>query len=279
MNQSIRACRVCGIIRAENGAGKRPVMCKDCYNEHRRTKRASSAVDPTCVKCGKQFARRTNSDKLCSPECKYEWDCLRRGSKPLETIKCADCGIDFRQKRVSSKHCSTACSRSARYKVLREQPGFLESRRDKQRMYRYASIDTALAREAEWRANNREAARAASLRWWNENRLRQSPGWWRKYPEKHAAKQRARSRLVREATPYVIMHSVVDARLRAFGYLCWICGGHGDTIDHVKPLSKGGLNIPANMRPACRRCNSRKRDMWLGASRLSELAESIRNSY
>ncbi|MGX7727586.1 HNH endonuclease [Rhodococcus sp. 5G237] len=34
------------------------------------------------------------------------------------------------------------------------------------------------------------------------------------------------------------------------------------TVDHVKPINKGGPHMLANLRPACGPCNSRKRDQW-----------------
>lgn len=48
------------------------------------------------------------------------------------------------------------------------------------------------------------------------------------------------------------------ARWQYYGGMCWMCHGPADTIDHVIPLARGGSNIPANLRPACLRCNSRK---------------------
>ena len=49
------------------------------------------------------------------------------------------------------------------------------------------------------------------------------------------------------------------ARIAMYGGICWICRvAAGTTIDHVIPLSKGGTNWPANLRPACKACNSRK---------------------
>lgn len=43
---------------------------------------------------------------------------------------------------------------------------------------------------------------------------------------------------------------------------CWMCGGLPETVDHVKPLAKGGAHILANLRPACWSCNSSKRESW-----------------
>ncbi len=53
------------------------------------------------------------------------------------------------------------------------------------------------------------------------------------------------------------------ARLRreifdAWGSSCAYCGGHADTLDHVRPLAHGGQTVPANLIPACRCCNYSK---------------------
>ncbi len=50
----------------------------------------------------------------------------------------------------------------------------------------------------------------------------------------------------------------LQARIDYYGGLCWMCKNVADTIDHVKPITRGGTNWPANIRPACRSCNSRK---------------------
>ena len=57
----------------------------------------------------------------------------------------------------------------------------------------------------------------------------------------------------------------VQARIDYFGGRCWICGGeNADQIDHVKPISKGGLHTPANMRPTHALCNMSKGATWEG---------------
>lgn len=47
-------------------------------------------------------------------------------------------------------------------------------------------------------------------------------------------------------------------RMKFWGERCWVCKGPFDAIDHVFPLSNGGTNWPANLRPICRRCNAVK---------------------
>lgn len=43
-----------------------------------------------------------------------------------------------------------------------------------------------------------------------------------------------------------------------YGGRCCYCRRRADTIDHVVPLSRGGSNDVANMRPCCRGCNAAK---------------------
>lgn len=64
----------------------------------------------------------------------------------------------------------------------------------------------------------------------------------------------------------------IRARIEYYGHKCWMCGAPWTCIDHVKPLSLGGSNWPANLRPACRSCNARKHNRWYGVARLREVA-------
>jgi 5-methylcytosine-specific restriction endonuclease McrA len=52
------------------------------------------------------------------------------------------------------------------------------------------------------------------------------------------------------------------ARWAMWGNRCWMCGDPATCVDHVKPLSKGGSNWPANLRPACTDCNAWKFTRW-----------------
>ncbi len=44
------------------------------------------------------------------------------------------------------------------------------------------------------------------------------------------------------------------------GHSCAYCGARADTIDHVRPRSRGGLHVWTNVVAACARCNHRKGD-------------------
>lgn len=47
------------------------------------------------------------------------------------------------------------------------------------------------------------------------------------------------------------------------GHTCAYCGIKADTIDHVRPRSRGGLHVWTNVVAACARCNHRKGDRLL----------------
>lgn len=47
-------------------------------------------------------------------------------------------------------------------------------------------------------------------------------------------------------------------------HACAYCGGRADTIDHVRPRSRGGIHAWTNVVAACARCNHRKGDRLLG---------------
>lgn len=51
-----------------------------------------------------------------------------------------------------------------------------------------------------------------------------------------------------------------DALLERFNGGCAYCGGAAETWDHIVPVSQGGRTEPGNVVPACRSCNSRKKD-------------------
>jgi 5-methylcytosine-specific restriction endonuclease McrA len=54
----------------------------------------------------------------------------------------------------------------------------------------------------------------------------------------------------------------LKARWDYYGHKCWICKLTASETDHVIPLSKGGSNWPANLRPICKQCNVRKGNKW-----------------
>ena len=51
-----------------------------------------------------------------------------------------------------------------------------------------------------------------------------------------------------------------EALLEKYGGRCVYCSGAADSVDHLLAVSKSGRTTPGNVVPACRSCNSKKRD-------------------
>jgi 5-methylcytosine-specific restriction endonuclease McrA len=89
----------------------------------------------------------------------------------------------------------------------------------------------------------------------------------KKYREEHREVYREsgrRTRARRAGVPVsVIPVSLIGAKVAYWGRKCWVCKAENPSeMDHVKPVSKGGAHILANLRPICGSCNRSKRDRW-----------------
>lgn len=85
----------------------------------------------------------------------------------------------------------------------------------------------------------------------------------RRYYEKHKDVYQAqfhRRRARRLSAQGCCSVEQMRGRIEMFGARCWICHQPYQAMDHVIALTRGGTNWPANMRPICKSCNSRKLD-------------------
>jgi 5-methylcytosine-specific restriction endonuclease McrA len=101
-----------------------------------------------------------------------------------------------------------------------------------------------------WYRDNPEKAQAINRRWREANKAKQAV---------YANQRRARLRSVLRI-PYTA--DQLDQRMSMFGHACWMCGGPYEEADHVKPVVAGGPDVLANLRPACKSCNSSKAGRW-----------------
>lgn len=115
-----------------------------------------------------------------------------------------------------------------------------------------------------WRAENREKARQISRDHDERNRekRRKRVREYRKGNlERHAETQRRRRELAASTMVAEFTYEQLQQRLSMYSG-CWVCGNEATEVDHVKPLSKGGWHILANLRPICKPCNGKKWAKW-----------------
>jgi 5-methylcytosine-specific restriction endonuclease McrA len=134
-----------------------------------------------------------------------------------------------------------------------------------------------------WRHRESEKVRAASWYWDNLERASRNA---KKWDERNPGRRSMDSKLWKQNNPGRIRilnfnrkasklealgissDSQILNRIEVFGSRCWVCGNdwvsgrNRNAIDHVKPLNSGGSNWPANLRPICKSCNSRKNKKW-----------------
>lgn len=80
----------------------------------------------------------------------------------------------------------------------------------------------------------------------------------RSHPEYRNAKNHRR-RALRIGAIGSCSTEQLKARFEFYGNRCAYCGAPATDGDHVIALARGGSNWPANIRPACKSCNSSKR--------------------
>lgn len=121
-----------------------------------------------------------------------------------------------------------------------------------------------------WQASNHDRRYSKYIsyieNYYQEHRdrfIEQGRVWRKTNPHKVKALNNKRRAREQEATGAdYTTDAMIAARWDYFGGTCWVCGGPAEAIDHVKPLKKGGAHLPCNLRPICKRCNSKKSAKW-----------------
>jgi 5-methylcytosine-specific restriction endonuclease McrA len=146
--------------------------------------------------------------------------------------------------------------------------------------YYHANRDAVLERQRAWQADHREyfqdyhrankarqnaqVMAAAKERYATDPEFRAAQvanvrQWRRKNPDKHQA-HNAKRRALKLESGGVVTAAEWAALKAKYGHRCLSCSRQLDrlTMDHVVPLSEGGLHAIDNIQPLCRSCNSRK---------------------
>ena len=143
--------------------------------------------------------------------------------------------------------------------------------REAMREYYYANWEQRRAAAKAWTEKNKDKKKATDRAWYEQNRDRvaaNSRAWGKRNPDKRKAIAVA-NRAARENAPGVCTAAQLRSRVAFYGNRCAYCGGPYEHLDHVIPVSRGGSNWPANLRPACAKCNgmkhSKKLQEWKAA--------------
>lgn len=201
---------------------------------------------------------------------------------------CKPCMREYRARWVKAnperaqQHSATYYSKS-RDEILARTKARRAAKPEPIREYYRAKKDEFAARNARRRAEKPAETKAYNDAWRaaNKRRYRFTNKVWRDaHPERHRAAIDAwktanrdlvraiarRSAAKRKATlanvPSTVTHDDIAESVSYFGGRCAYClrADLPLEIDHVTAIASGGWDVPENIVPACKSCNSRKSD-------------------
>ena len=124
--------------------------------------------------------------------------------------------------------------------------------------YRARTVEQRAAYNKRYRTENRDRHLMYNRAWNRANRDRTGEAL-RRYRAAHREQIAVTKALRRKLRGNTELARRVMERVKFYGGRCYYCGAAADTLDHRIPICRGGTNLPANLVPACRSCNSRKR--------------------
>lgn len=164
--------------------------------------------------------------------------------------------------------------RMERYRAAKGDPMFIRAmtreaqrrwREDNREAIQQAAREAARETRRRYREANREAIQEKRRRYYEDNRetIRERTRRWRDANREQVQHlKRTRKRLRRAANRRALVPLTLatqQQRFALFANRCAYCAGSGPlAVDHVQPLSLGGLDTPDNIAPACTSCNSSK---------------------
>lgn len=236
-------------------------------------------LEGVCAYCGKPFRRNRgparDAAKYCSRECNFAAQSERKAErdrrkreerqKELECV-CARCGRTFTAKRVKIKYCSKECCYEANKEKARERmrvsrpliftPKKVKCRwcgKEFETQYKKSKVFCSDAcKKAKQKEDDRKISRLRGCR----------------------ARKRLVGKIVDKDITMAKLLKRDKGRCKLCGGLVDVndyeivnnhvkCGSRYPTIDHIIPLSQGGLHSWANVQLAHFLCNSYKGDSFL----------------
>ena len=181
-----------------------------------------------CERCGDWFESRHSAHVLCGDPCAHaRW--VERGRRPADPtlVPCACCRDVFLRVNPKRRYCSARCKNLATAR-------------------RHKKNERDRVRQRDWARSHRD-----------EN-TRRSSEWARAHPDRRRSIAHARRARERGA-PGRWTGDEWAALVRRHEGRCAYCGCAGElTVDHRRPLIRGGSNAIENILPACGWCNRSK---------------------
>jgi 5-methylcytosine-specific restriction endonuclease McrA len=245
-------CKTCKAEMVTNPKGRKRLYCSDSCKPYKY--KAKGAGLSACQVCGASLTNvgtpgrpKRNCSRLCRGRAQ-----LSKHWKPKTKRNCQICNKTFETALDHQKNCSKECNRQSQ---------IARSRNEWKRNLEAKYPDRTRTVDCGWCGEPRTFKIGESV----VNAY---------HPDCSKEAQRARYRIktVKRRNKLVKPSRLAaDEVFRTYGPNCHICelpidhslprtSKEGLTVDHVIPLSKGGLDTMDNLRPAHWSCNRRKAD-------------------
>lgn len=161
-------------------------------------------------------------------------------------MQCEICKKEYEQKHFNQRYCSDECKKVARANTVKK----------------YKQSKKGIATRKRWYKNPKRQE--------IENRYRSKPRSKKfavkrttRYYKRHPEKKKQRDKKYGYSRRGYNAGYIDWEKVNGLPDICCKCGSDEDiTIDHIKPLSKGGTNDIKNLQKLCRRCNASKGNKW-----------------
>jgi 5-methylcytosine-specific restriction endonuclease McrA len=130
--------------------------------------------------------------------------------------------------------------------------------------YRNNNAEKIKTKRAEFRKSNIDALRIAGRKHYAENAEKIRASDHKRYlenPNRRYSmwlKSQRRRAIEKEKSHGCVVKNTIDAIILLNNNSCVYCGGPYEHIDHIMPLTLGGMNCIENLTTACARCNMSK---------------------
>jgi uncharacterized Zn-finger protein len=186
-----------------------------------------------CIQCGKEFESKCGSKNQTCKECKEK---AKTKKEALKINICQYCGKEFKAK-IKRKYCNKECQYKAAAESIKQ---------------RYRDKNNVVLDERPCKECGRLFIPKYSFKVCCSDKCEQDY----KHMIHHKRREETQKGIV-----FLNTGQWSKAR-KYFKYKCAYCGKHSENIEleHFKPFIKGGKFTKDNIIPACKSCNSSKRD-------------------